>query len=55
MRWSEEIVGAPPEEVEKLGAYQFYWWYWLVMILLLLCLAKALHGKKDFVFEKNDR
>lgn len=51
----EEIVGAPPEEVEKLGAYQFYWWYWLFMILLLLCLARALHGKKDFVFEKNDR
>ena len=45
----------PPEEVEKLGRYGFYWWYWLGVILLLLWLAKALHGKKDFVFEKNDQ
>ncbi len=47
----EEIVGALPEQVEKLGSYRFYWWYWLASILFLLCLAKALHGKKDFVFE----
>ena len=51
----EEIVGVPLEEVEKLGRYGFYWWYWLGVILLLLWLAKALHGKKDFVFEKNDQ
>lgn len=49
----EEIMGAPTEEVEKLGRYRFYWWYWLAVILFLLCLAKALHGKKDFVFEKD--
>lgn len=49
----EEIAGAPTEYVEKLDRYQFYWWYWLAVILFLLCLAKALHGKKDFVFEKN--
>lgn len=48
----EEILGAPPEEVEKLGQYQFYWWYWLAVILLLLFLAKELHGKKEFVFER---
>ena len=47
----EEIVGVPPEEVEKLSSYGFYWRYWLAVVLLLLCLAKALHGKKDFVFE----
>lgn len=51
----EEILGAPPEEVEKLGAYQFYWWYWLTMILLLLCLARALNERKDFVFGKSDQ
>ena len=50
----EEIVGAPTEEVERLGHYRFYWWYWLAVILLLFCLAKALHGKKDFVFDKKD-
>lgn len=50
----EEIFGAAPEEVEKMGHYRFYWGYWLAVILLLLCLAKALHGRKDFVFEKND-
>lgn len=50
---TEEITGTPTEYVEKLDHYQFYWWYWLAVIFFLLCLAKALHGKKDFVFEKN--
>ncbi len=49
----EEILGTPPEEVEKVGHYQFYWWYWLAVILFLLWLAKALHARKDFVFGKN--
>lgn len=49
----EEPTEVPTEYVEKLGRYQFYWWYWLAVIFFLLCLAKALHGKKDFVFEKN--
>lgn len=51
----EEIFGAAPEEVEKIGHYRFYWGYWLAVILLLLYLARELHGRKDFVFEKNDR
>lgn len=50
----EEIVGAAPEEVEKLADYQFYWWYWMAVILFLLWLAKTLHEKKDFVFKKNE-
>lgn len=50
----EEIFGAAPEEVEKIGHYRFYWGYWLAVILLLLYLARKLHGRKDFIFEKND-
>lgn len=49
----EEIKMALPEQVEKLGRYRFYWQYWLIVILLLLYLAKTLHGKKEFVFEKD--
>ncbi len=48
----EEILGTPPEEVEKLGQYQFYWWYWLGVIMFLLCLANTLHRRKDFIFER---
>ncbi len=49
----EEIKGAPADQVEKLENYRFYWLYWLAVILFLLYLARALYGKKDFVFDKD--
>ena len=42
-------------QVQLRKSFLRYTSFLLAVILLLLWLAKALHGKKDFVFEKNDQ